>query len=353
MPLSYFVLLKPSEIRFTTNIVGRMFDNGLPLTETLAQLVNGEILLEDIPKIEVVWYQEKWEWYTLNNRRLWVFKELEKTGKCKLIKTRRKERIENIIDYPAMLYGSASLAKISRNASPANPRRSPAPYNSPSRRSKSTSRSPSKERWSKFKRERVVAYEERNIAVEYRVERGVDVNMEISHRPRTNSSSSDNNNRQLSLYNPDKPSDKILHYRQESHVSKFPKKSFRSNVRFHPYRTPRLLKLESNIIGREIQPYSKPHSYVCGVISFRFWQKKRTEFFRSIYSISNGRVRDPARYARSLYTCGVCFKSFKSRVSLEQHSEELLHWACVRCGKFFTSPTALGQHKLALGHSVF
>lgn len=37
-------------------------------------------------------------------------------------------------------------------------------------------------------------------------------------------------------------------------------------------------------------------------------------------------------------------------VDLQQHSEELLHFACITCGKFFSSYSALGQHCRALSH---
>ena len=61
MDFSYVVLLKPSEICFTTNFVKERFDNNIALKETLTQLQKGEILVDDIPFIEVIWYQEKWE----------------------------------------------------------------------------------------------------------------------------------------------------------------------------------------------------------------------------------------------------------------------------------------------------
>ena len=111
MNFTYLVLLKPSEIRFTKNLLASKFDNGIPLLETFTQIKNGEILLEDIPLIEVVFYPEKWEWYTLNNRRLWVLRELEKVGKCRFVKTKRIEYVENVFDYPSLLYGSAALAE--------------------------------------------------------------------------------------------------------------------------------------------------------------------------------------------------------------------------------------------------
>lgn len=48
MSFVYMVLLKPSEIRFTKNLLASEFDNGIPLSETFTQIKNGEILLEDV-----------------------------------------------------------------------------------------------------------------------------------------------------------------------------------------------------------------------------------------------------------------------------------------------------------------
>ena len=87
--------------------------------------------------------------------------------------------------------------------------------------------------------------------------------------------------------------------------------------------------------------------------SYTIWYKRRQAFLHSVYCFRTGRLKNPSRFIDILYTCGVCFKSFKSKVSLNQHSEELFHWACVRCGRFFESHTALGQHKLALNHTIW
>lgn len=107
MSFTYRVLLKPIDICFNKKLLPSSFDDGIPVRETLQQLANGEILLEDLPIIDVVWCQKKWVWYTLNNRRLWVFRELEKLGKCQYIATRRVESFERVTNY--IVYGSAEL----------------------------------------------------------------------------------------------------------------------------------------------------------------------------------------------------------------------------------------------------
>ncbi|KAH3896132.1 hypothetical protein DPMN_020305 [Dreissena polymorpha] len=48
--------------------------------ETLDDICEGRITIDDIPKIEVAKHEEKW--VTSDNRRLWVFKHLERLGKC-------------------------------------------------------------------------------------------------------------------------------------------------------------------------------------------------------------------------------------------------------------------------------
>ena len=329
MNFTYLVLLKPSEIRFTKNLIASKFDNGIPLVETFTQIKNGEILVEDIPVIEVVFYPEKWEWYTLNNRRLWVLQELEKIGKCKYIKTKRIEYVENVFDYPSLLYGSAALKEPSRsftwrgNDLQITARRTPSKdvdiyYEEDERRSRSAHQEVHKN-WNRAQSD----------CGDRRVQRQRG-GCKMKHRRRC------------------------------------------KRRRFHPYsrhdlryeRNPR--EAYSNSYSRgivEVENYSRERrnsvssdcsSSIYGFqFSYTVWYKRRQAFLRSVYCIRTGRLRDPSRFIEYIYTCGVCFKSFKSKVSLNQHSEELFHWACVRCGRFFGSHTALGQHKLALNHTVW
>ena len=79
---------------------------------------------------------------------------------------------------------------------------------------------------------------------------------------------------------------------------------------------------------------------------YNIWQIRREEYLDARYSSSLSSMS----VALMGYTCGLCFKSFKTRTRLEQHCEELMHWACVTCGRFFASHTALGQHIEKVGH---
>lgn len=323
MSFVYMVLLKPSEIRFTKNLLASEFDNGIPLSETFTQIKNGEILLEDVPAIEVVFYPEKWEWFTLNNRRLWVLKELEKIGKCRYVKTKRVEYQENIFEYPTLLYGSAALAEKNRTFT----------WEGDNLRI-TTRRTPSRE---------VEIYHEED-------ERKT--RQDLQRRGRSGSQHNEKN---------------------VKHCGSRTSRRRRRRKRYHPYcrhKEPRVQRelyagttlwirqqsvdsLEERSRSRRNSETSEYSGLEYGFhFSSTLWFKKRQAFLQRVYCVRTGRLRDPSRFVDVLYTCGVCFKSFQSKVSPNQHSEELFHWACVRCGRFFETHTALGQHKLALNHTV-
>ncbi|KAH3896116.1 hypothetical protein DPMN_020307 [Dreissena polymorpha] len=51
--------------------------------ETLDDICEGRITIKDLPQIEVAKHDDKW--VTNDNRRLWVFKQLERLGKCETV----------------------------------------------------------------------------------------------------------------------------------------------------------------------------------------------------------------------------------------------------------------------------
>lgn len=316
MNFTYLVLLKPSEIRFTKNVLASKFDNGIPLLETFTQLKNGEILLEDIPLIEVVFYPEKWEWYTLNNRRLWVLRELEKVGKCNYVKTKRVEYVEDVFDYPSLLYGSASLKEDTRSFSWRGDNLQITTRRTPSRDVDILLQED--ERQSYFYKKCSRRYSERSLQRKMR------------HRHRCK--------KRHSRFHP-----YARHsLRDETHERADYDDDSQQGIAVEKYTRERKNSGSSDYSGYE---YGFQFSYT-------IWYKRRQAFLHSVYCFRTGRLKNPSRFIDILYTCGVCFKSFKSKVSLNQHSEELFHWACVRCGRFFESHTALGQHKLALNHTI-
>ena len=77
--------LRPSQISFSVAVVDNRFHKNskhgyCPIGETLDSLCEGEIKISDIPKISVL--KRDTEWITINNRRLWIFRQMERLGKC-------------------------------------------------------------------------------------------------------------------------------------------------------------------------------------------------------------------------------------------------------------------------------
>ncbi|XP_053390382.1 uncharacterized protein LOC128553276 [Mercenaria mercenaria] len=77
--------LRPSEIFFSQDSINNVFDKNCghryqPIGETLDALCDGRCSVSSIPTISVVKHNNKW--FTADNRRLWVFRSLERLGKC-------------------------------------------------------------------------------------------------------------------------------------------------------------------------------------------------------------------------------------------------------------------------------
>ena len=80
--------MSPLDIRYSQDSISCYFDSKCPhsfylLGETVDEISAGRTSLSSIPKITVVYKFGKW--YTADNRRLWVFRQLEKRGKCNKI----------------------------------------------------------------------------------------------------------------------------------------------------------------------------------------------------------------------------------------------------------------------------
>lgn len=73
-------LLKPSQIQYTQDSIGASFTDGTSLEDTFYQLViGGQRSVEDIAWISVA-YEEQRYWVIYGNRRLFLYKQLEKHG---------------------------------------------------------------------------------------------------------------------------------------------------------------------------------------------------------------------------------------------------------------------------------
>ncbi|KAI8914375.1 hypothetical protein EDD86DRAFT_273454 [Gorgonomyces haynaldii] len=86
--------IDPAIIYFTHSKIRNRFSGcGKLLQETLEEILNGTTTVAQIPKIRVIYDQETDRYYSLNNRRLWLFKQLKQLGKLDtiLVELRRPE----------------------------------------------------------------------------------------------------------------------------------------------------------------------------------------------------------------------------------------------------------------------
>ena len=83
--------LKPSEIRFTRDKIESEFANGRKLTDTFEELLYKRIPTKFIEDIEVVYVDGAW-WALTGNRRLYLYKRLEKLGVISKISVNKKKK---------------------------------------------------------------------------------------------------------------------------------------------------------------------------------------------------------------------------------------------------------------------
>lgn len=90
--------MRPSEIYYSQDSINNVFGNhcihrNRLIGSTLDSLCDNSITVYSIPTIGVM--QKNGRWYTADNRRLWVFRELERLGKCTEIPVRMSYIPEN------------------------------------------------------------------------------------------------------------------------------------------------------------------------------------------------------------------------------------------------------------------
>lgn len=83
------VYMYPSEIRFTHDSIQSNFSDGYSIPETFRQILWKKITAGDLPLIEVMKYEGKW-FVVRGNRRLFVFRELEKRGGLSKVKVQTR-----------------------------------------------------------------------------------------------------------------------------------------------------------------------------------------------------------------------------------------------------------------------
>ena len=71
--------MRPKDIRYSQNSISSEFSGGRTLQHTLDKLKDGRLQVTDLPTITVC--ERNGKWYTADNRRLWLFKNLESLGK--------------------------------------------------------------------------------------------------------------------------------------------------------------------------------------------------------------------------------------------------------------------------------
>ena len=412
MTFTYRVLLRPRDICFKQKLLPSSFDDGIPVRETLQQLANEEILIEDLPSIDVVWCQQKWVWYTLNNRRLWVFRELEKMGKCQYIATKRVEVIEHVSDF--LLHGSAELIGESnvvewdedgcritlfnsdaKNATsvPSSAKETKSQVECKVEEIKKAKDDPKVRReWRELtpltvtvrwkETDKSDADDERVVTPDPPMNRDTEKEQifKESQRQRNDSGYSASSSGKTS---PRNISDNETEYETvfsetefteekklrsprfsrfscdrplKKRISPSPSRKYVRSRRAPPLRrSPRRSRSRSKQTSRSRPrrtPVSRPFtSEPLRALAFR----RKSVYHRSMFELHHGglpRLEQLALKTKLMNTCGYCFKNFRAGVSLSQHIEELEHWACTRCGKYFESYTALGQHKLALDHCI-
>lgn len=89
--------LKPSEIMFSQKTINNYFDrksrhSRTLIGETLDNLCAGRCKITDIPTISVM--KRDGKWVTSDNRRLWLFRNMERLGKCETIPVNRTYHID-------------------------------------------------------------------------------------------------------------------------------------------------------------------------------------------------------------------------------------------------------------------
>ncbi|KAL3859186.1 hypothetical protein ACJMK2_009415 [Sinanodonta woodiana] len=78
--------LKPSLTNFSQDTIKNCFECDGTIGSVLDAIYEGTISINTIPKISIC--QKDGKWFAADNRRLWIFQQLEKLGKCSEIDVR-------------------------------------------------------------------------------------------------------------------------------------------------------------------------------------------------------------------------------------------------------------------------
>lgn len=82
--------MKPSEIFYSQDSIKDKFENGRTIYSTFSVCVKHPYVIKRIPKMRV--FKKDGKWFSMDNRRLWVFKKLEADGHIKDVSVRQTSR---------------------------------------------------------------------------------------------------------------------------------------------------------------------------------------------------------------------------------------------------------------------
>ncbi|XP_060599674.1 uncharacterized protein LOC132753251 [Ruditapes philippinarum] len=85
------IKFRPSEIRYSQSSISKQFSDGTDIGQLLDDIYFGRCFASDIPQIEIL--NLKGKWVSADNRRLWVFKQLEILGKIDFINVKVSRKI--------------------------------------------------------------------------------------------------------------------------------------------------------------------------------------------------------------------------------------------------------------------
>lgn len=85
------IKLRPSEIRYSQSSISKQFSDGTDIGQLLDDIYFGRCFASAIPQIEIS--KLKGKWVSADNRRLWVFKQLEILGKIDFINVKVSRKI--------------------------------------------------------------------------------------------------------------------------------------------------------------------------------------------------------------------------------------------------------------------
>ncbi len=77
--------IDPNIIYFTHSKLRKKFSDGKFVEDTLKEIIDGNLKAEDLPTIKIMFDPTTERYISMNNRRLYVYKQLSSLGKLKTI----------------------------------------------------------------------------------------------------------------------------------------------------------------------------------------------------------------------------------------------------------------------------